>query len=357
MNKRAGNRFGRSLMGCAFVCLSFVGLCSSASAAEFSAGYTRLPSDSLVAFVQKNYFSRGRQAKEMIRELYSRASKGGDRHLLAQCIYWDVLAEYSQSNGHSRYASGIDSLLQDPAMMRDAANRLLLNYAKAITELSSGNFTVAFRYALEAHRLAEEIGDSQMFAETAVTLGNISPYFYDYDQSRRYYDIAFNLLDTNSLAWYRLQINYSRLLFIEEKYDAAAAFIRSPMAALQGKEGHKDLLAVAWLNLGSYQAALDRRDSAYFCYNESLKLLSEDGNNNIRVLLYENIGNYFRYRKEYAQARSYYDKACSISLMDSNLSSYASLAYEISVLFSEQGMPDSSYHYLMKYNQLIYRVQ
>ncbi len=109
--------------------------------------------------------------------------------------------------------------------------------------------------------------------------------------------------------------------------------------------------------MGSYYAALNQRDSAYRCYQESLSFLREGGNKNLRALLYENIGNYFRYKKDYAQARDYYRNAQKIALADSNLSSYASIAYELSRLFSEQGMLDSSYYYLTEYNALIHRVQ
>lgn len=351
--KGLGCRIARSILwGLAF-CMAF--LAPLPVAADMD--YTRVPSDTLVAFVRQNYFSRGRQTEEMIRELYSRAQATGDYHLLAQCVYLDALAEYSQSNGRSKFATRIDSLLLEPQMTRDAGNRLLLNYAKALTELSSGNFMVAFRYALEAHRLAEETQDRKLLAQTAITLGNLGPYIYDYDQSHRYYQYATKLLDTNSLDWHRLQINYSRLLFLEEKYDSAIALLREPIEALQGQGGDEGLLAVAWLNMGSYHAALNRRDSAYACYQKSLSFLGEDGNKNLRVLLYENIGNYFRYRKEYAQARSEYQKARQIALADSNFSSYASIAYELSVLYSEQGMLDSSYYYLNEYNQLVYRVQ
>lgn len=327
------------------------------SLCEAAPDYSRIPSDTLVAFVQRNYFSHGQQTEEAIRELYSRAQYTGDYHLLAQCVYLDALAEYSQSNGHSKFATRIDSLLLEPQMTRETDNRLLLNYAKALTELSSGNFMVAFRYALEAHRLAEETQDRKLLAQTAITLGNLGPYIYDYDQSHRYYQYAIKLLDTNSLDWHRLQINYSRLLFLEEKYDSAIALLRKPIEFLREQGGDEGLLAVAWLNMGSYLAALDQRDSAYRCYQESLNLLGEGGNKNLRVLLYENIGNYFRYKKDYAQARDYYRNAQQTALADSNLSSYASIAYELSVLFSEQGMLDSSYHYLNEYNQLVYRVQ
>lgn len=327
------------------------------SLCEAAPDYSRIPSDTLVAFVQRNYFSHGQQTEEAIRELYSRAQYTGDYHLLAQCVYLDALAEYSQSNGHSKFATRIDSLLLEPQMTRETDNRLLLNYAKALTELSSGNFMVAFRYALEAHRLAEETQDRKLLAQTAITLGNLGPYIYDYDQSHRYYQYATKLLDTNSLDWHRLQINYSRLLFLEEKYDSAIALLRKPIEFLREQGGDEGLLAVAWLNMGSYLAALDQRDSAYRCYQESLNLLGEGGNKNLRVLLYENIGNYFRYKKDYAQARDYYRNAQQTALADSNLSSYASIAYELSVLFSEQGMLDSSYHYLNEYNQLVYRVQ
>lgn len=348
-----GCRTMRSILwGLAF-CTAFLSLMPVTAATD----YTRIPSDTLVAFVRQNYFSRGQQTEEMIRELYSRAQSTGDYHLLAQCVYLDALTEYSQSNGHSRFATRIDSLLVEPEMMRDARNRLLLIYAKALTELSSGNFMVAFRYALDAHHLAEETGDAKLLVETAITLGNISPYVYDYDQSRRYYELAMTRLDTGTLDWYRLQINYSRLLFLEEKYDSAIALLHKPIEALRRQGGDEGLLAVAWLNMGSYHSALNHRDSAYDCYKESLNLLQEGGNKNLRGILYANIGNYFRYKKDYAQARDYYDNARQIAVADSNLSLYASIAYDLSVFFSEQGMLDSSYHYLAEYNQLVYRQQ
>ncbi len=226
----------RILRGLAF-CTVFL----TSMRAPAAVDYTRVPSDTLVTFVRQNYFSRGGQTEEMIRELYSRAWATGNTHLLAQCFYLDALAEYSQSNGRGRFATRIDSLLLDPQMMRDAGNRLLLNYAKALTELSSGNFTVAFRYALDAHHLAEEIGDVRLLVETAITLGNISPYIYDYDQSHRYYQLALGYLEPNTLNWYRLQINYSRLLFLEEQYDSAITLLRKPIASLQKQGGDEGL--------------------------------------------------------------------------------------------------------------------
>lgn len=325
--------------------------------AQQASDWKQLPSDSLVAFVEKNYFSRGKITKEIIGELYSRASSTENFHLLSQCVYLDALTEYSQSYGHSQFASRIDSLLRVPAITKDAGNLLLLNYAKALTELSHGNFTVSFRYALEAHRLAEQTSDHKMFVGTAITLGNISPYVYDYEQSRHYYRLALENIEPNSIRWHRVRINYSRLLFMEEKYDSAIEVLRQPIEVLQQADEDPGLLVVAWLNMGSYYAALEQRDSAYACYRRSLSLLPEDGNKNMRVLLYENMGNYFRYRKDYRQAASYYREARRIALADSNLAQYASLAYELFVMFAERDMLDSSYHYLMEYNQLSYRVQ
>ena len=346
---------------CLLSVLWITGVFSGTALAQIPAGavteYTRVSSDTLVLFVQQNYFNRGNQTAQIIKELYSRAQTTGNFRLLAQCVYLDALTEYSQSNGHSRFASRIDSLLQEPPMVQDATNRLLLSYAKALTQLSSGNFTMAFRYMLDANHLAEEIKDTPLFVETAISLGNISPYLYEYEQSRYYYQLALRHLEPGSLEWYRVQINYSRLLFVEEKYDSAIAVLHCPINDLQRKDNDYGLLAVAWLNMGSYYTALEQRDSAYACYKRSLELLREDGNKNLRVLLYENIGNYFRYKKAYAQASSYYQDARRIALEDSNLSSYASLAYELSILFARQDMLDSSYFYLMEYNQLNYRVQ
>ena len=315
-----------------------------------------LPTDTLIARIQKNYFNHGDYAALLVRELYHRAQVEQNQDLLAKSIYWDALTEYSQRNNRSRLSHKIDSLLHVTAMVQNPHNRLLLNYAKALSELAYGNFATAFRHALEAHRLAATCHDNNLFAETASTLGNICPYIQDYELSRHYYQLALDHTDKNSPLHHRIQINYSRLLFLEKKYDSAIDGLLQLLPLLR-QSNESGQLVVCHLNLGSYYSALEQRDSAYVHYIRGLALIPEGGNRNLQELLYGNIGNYFRYKKDYKQALDYYRKAQQIALADSNISAYAGLAYELSVLFAQQGSSDSSYYYLSQYNNLIDRIQ
>ncbi|MDE5605985.1 MAG: LuxR C-terminal-related transcriptional regulator [Bacteroidales bacterium] len=341
-----------------FLCLSLRAVAQPAIPTAHQTGspaIAALPTDSLVISIQKNYFNHGDYAAELVRELYRRAEAEQNPDLLAVCIYWDALTEYSQRNDRSNLSVKIDSLLDRPDMVRNPHNVLLLNYAKALSELAYGDFAAAFRHALDAHHMAIACNDSVLFAETASTLGNIGPYIQDYELSRHYYRLALEHTQSPHRQW-RIRINYSRLLFLEEKYDSAISELQQVIPAIQ-QSGDSGLLAVCHLNLGSYYSAMEQRDSAYLHYTTSLDLLQNNGNRNLRLLLYENIGNYFRYKKDYAQAQDYYEAARQMALADSNISAYAALAYELSILFARQGLSDSSYYYLSQYNQLISRTQ
>lgn len=340
------------------LCLSLRAVAQPAMPAAHQAGpdLTALPTDSLIASLQKTYFNQGDYAAELVRELYRRAQAEQNPDLLAVSIHWDALTEYSQRNDRSNLSAKIDSLLDRPEMVRNPHNVLLLNYAKAMSELAYGDFAAAFRHALDAHHIAIDCNDSALFAKTAITLGNIGPYIQDYDLSRHYYRLALDNTAENSDQHRRIQINYSRLLFLEEKYDSAISELQQVIPAIR-QSGDSGLLAGCYLNLGSYYSAIEQRDSAYANYTKSLDLLQNSGNRNMRLLLYENIGNYFRYKKDYAQALDYYRQAREMALTDSNMSSYASLAYELSMLYAQQGLSDSSYHYLSQYNNLISRTQ
>lgn len=340
------------------LCLSLRAVAQPAmpAAHQASPDLAALPTDSLIARLQKTYFNQGDYAAELVRELYRRAQAEQNPDLLAVSIHWDALTEYSQRNDRSNLSVKIDSLLDRPEMVRNPHNVLLLNYAKAMSELAYGDFAAAFRHALDAHHIAIDCNDSALFTKTAITLGNIGPYIQDYDLSRHYYRLALDNTAENSDQHRRIQINYSRLLFLEEKYDSAISELQQVIPAIR-QSGDSGLLAGCYLNLGSYYSAIEQRDSAYANYTKSLDLLQNSGNRNMRLLLYENIGNYFRYKKYYAQALDYYRQAREMALTDSNMSSYASLAYELSMLYAQQGLSDSSYHYLSQYNNLISRTQ
>lgn len=312
--------------------------------------------DSLISLVSENYFNQGSYAAGIVQELYKIAYRTKDADLFVQCVYWDALVEYSQHNDQNLLANRIDSLMQIPALTENPHNLLLLNYASALSNLAYGNFPSAFRRALEAYRKAVELDDRRLIVETATTLGNIGPYIQDYELSRYYYQIALQQCPPNTQKSYQIQINYSRLQFLEEKYDSAAMTIQSVLpSVIQAKDS--SMLGVCYLNLGSYIAAQGERDSAYRLYMKGIDVLHNTDNNNVKLILLGNIGNYFRYKENYKEAIRYYSKAREIALEDSNVNMYASIAYELSILFAQQGLTDSSYLYLQEYNSLNSRIQ
>lgn len=312
--------------------------------------------DSLIGLVSDSYFSQGSYAAGLVRELYAIAYRTKDADLFVQSVYWDALVEYSQHNDQNRLASRIDSLMQIPALIENPHNLLLLNYASALSNLAYGNFPASFRRALEAYRRAVELEDRKLVVETATTLGNIGPYIQDYELSRHYYKIALQQCPPGTRKSFQIEINYSRLLFLEEKYDSAAMVVRNVLPDVV-RSNDSSMMGVCYLNLGSYIAALGERDSAYRLYMEGLGVLQNTDNNNVKLVLLGNIGNYFRYKGNYEEAARYYSRARKIALDDSNMNIYASIAYELSVMFAQQGLTDSSYVYLQEYSSLDSRIQ
>ena len=315
-----------------------------------------LPSDSLIALIQTHYFNQGQLSRKLLSVLYQRAKTSGSPDLLVWAVYLDALTEYTQHADEGELSNRIDSLLQSPGINRNAAYRTLLTYASALSKLSNGHYPEAFRDAMEAYRGALEINDTQILFNTANTLGNIGPYIQDYALSGYYYEEARKYAKNGSLEWCRLMLNQSRLLYLENDFDGALRLIHQIIPYLDSL-GQNGIKATAYLNMGSYWVGKGERDSGYAWYMRSMEQMKNLDNNNIRLILLGNIGNHFRQKKAYDTALTYYRKARAMALDDGNVGQYASMAYEMSILFTETGQPDSAYHYLSEYNELISRIQ
>lgn len=313
--------------------------------------------DSLLRLIQNHYLNDGSYSKELTDALSTLSEEHPeDKTLLAKSIYWKTLVSYSHSSNDAQLDKQIDSLLGLSDFQKDRYSLMLLTHASALAKMTHGNFPEAFRNALEAHRLALELKDSSFTHQTALMLGNIGPYIQDYEISRHYYDIAEQYMADNPQEKFKLYLNRSRLLFLLGEYDSAINLLSNQMASYRDTSS-RSLLAVANLNLGSYLSALERKDSAVRHYRTALELMKGVDNKNFLLAIYGNIGNYYRYQERYDSAMFYYRKARNMAKEDNNLDQYASLAYEMSLLFTTVNQNDSAYIYLKEYNELTDRIQ
>ncbi|MDE7149499.1 MAG: hypothetical protein K2O01_03705 [Bacteroidales bacterium] len=81
---------------------------------------------------------------------------------------------------------------------------------------------------------------------------------YAAELSRHYYRLALDHAAENTPERHRIQVNYSRLLFLEEKYDSAIDELQQLIPDIR-QNGNNGLLPICHLNLGSYYSALEQR--------------------------------------------------------------------------------------------------
>ena len=324
----------------------------------FSSGncQTKQEADSIMEFIQNNFYSQGEKSKESLAALYRISREQGDYDLLAEAIYWDALIEYAQSNSETAMVTRIDSLLQLPQIASSPYRKMLLNHSLSMANIARGDFPEAFRNAHQAYLLAREGKDSSMIAITASSLGNIGQYLQDYKLSDFYYQTAIRFLRPGSANMDRILINRSRLKFLQQDWDSAILLLNAAMPGLRaGKDS--STLAIAYINQGSYYTGKGKSDSAFLFYRIANRLADQIANNNIRLTLYGNLGNYYRDGGRYDSALSFYREARKTALEDSNISQYAQMAYEMSLLFTANQHPDSAYAYLNEYNTYLARIQ
>lgn len=311
--------------------------------------------DSLIQTIEENYLSQGTHCKVLLEELHRIALEEKSTELLVQSIYLGTLTEYSQYSNQSQWAHAIDSLLHTPEIMENDNQRMLLLYASSLDKLSKGEYMEAFRVGMQAYDIAVETNNRNMIYKTAVTLGNIGPYFQNYRLSENFYRIAKDYVDGDKLNQDKLTVNSSRLQYTLGNYDSAIYLIHKVIDH-EAMEYDSGFMTLCLINLGSYYKAAGIDDSSMNCYQRALQWIENVDNSNIRGVLFANIGNHHRDIGQYDTAMMYYEKAKELCLRENNLSQYANIAYNISIMYNSIGQPDSAFAYLKEYNNLTAKI-
>lgn len=269
----------------------------------------------LIKTIKKNYLSKGTQSKVLLEELHRIALEKKSTELLVQSIYLGTLTEYSQYSNESQWAHAIDSLLQTPGIMGNDNQRMLLLYASSLDKLSKGEYMESFRIGMQAYDIAVETQNRNMIYKTAITLGNIGPYFQNYRLSENFYRIAKEYVDGDTVNLNKLTVNFSRLQYTLGNYDSAIYLIRK---VIDSKSVAYDsgFMTLCLINLGSYYKAAGIDDSSMNCYRKALHWIENVDNSNIRCVLFANIGNHHRDIGQYDTARMYYAKAKELCLKE-----------------------------------------
>lgn len=322
---------------------------------EYLSTHPMQRTDSLIATIEKDYLSKGNQCKILLEKLHHIAIQEKSSDLLVQSIYLGSLTEYSQYSNQSKWAQAIDSLLHVPEIMENDNQRMLLLYASSLDKLSKGEYMDAFRVGMQAYDIAVETNNRNMIYKTAVTLGNIGPYFQNYRLSENFYRIAKDYVDGDKLNQDKLTVNSSRLQYTLGNYDSAIYLIHKVIDH-EAMEYDSGFMTLCLINLGSYYKAAGIDDSSMNCYQRALQWIENVDNSNIRGVLFANIGNHHRDIGQYDTAMMYYEKAKELCLRENNLSQYANIAYNISIMYNSIGQPDSAFAYLKEYNNLTAKI-
>ncbi|MES2837108.1 MAG: SpoIIE family protein phosphatase [Bacteroidota bacterium] len=107
--------------------------------------------------------------------------------------------------------------------------------------------------------------------------------------------------------------NIGNLFKLQQKYDVALQYLYKSLS--QKKElGDKKGMAKSYINIGGVYQKLhnSKIDSAYLSYIEAEKILTELNDEKGLALVYNNLGIFFDYKKNYAKALQYYLKSSTI---------------------------------------------
>lgn len=313
--------------------------------------------DSIAELIDKYYFSRGTLAEELVDELFCMAEANPERiDILVEAIYWEALVEYSQRTSEPAPISKIDSLLQQVTIKENLYETARLTYSRALANMAHGNYPEAFQDAINALELFNQTDDKRMITKTLITLGNICPYIQNYDLGESYYDRAEKMVSKHDADYYRIKVNRSRIPYFKGRQKEAVQALAEIIPEII-QVGDTALLIATHINLGSYYTAVEEREKAFENYIKAMELMEHIDNNNLLLLLNHNIGNYYRYHvRDYDTAYHYYLKTKELAIRDKNLERLSSVVYELSGLFLDMEQPDSAYHYLTEYNDMIHRL-
>lgn len=212
-----------------------------------------------------------------------------------------------------------------------------------------GNTDSAIYYGTKSLTLANKMGDSATLAKIHSDLAGF------YITQDNYYEALNHLQKAEN---YEAPGNHFNMAILNIRKGVAYAETENAekarsayMTALahNAKQNRHNLEPAIYNNLGRvYEMTLHELDSALYYYGKALRISKEAGQIHNVTMFHVNIGNIYLTRKEYAKARSYYNRVYKSSVIESMPKTHTAALVNLGLSNFELGNLDTARYYATK---------
>lgn len=190
--------------------------------------------------------------------------------------------------------------------------KFYMNYTFVLNQL--GFFDSSLAMNLESVRLARQLDDKLTLGKTLFNTGSSYRLKEEYEQAVKYYEEGRVLMEPynnpaiNAQACDILQNLYTGM----KQYRRALEYGRQAVQGL-GKTGNLTMLGTAYNNLGLNYTNLRMFDSANYCFNRSLSIARDIGDQNMEATQYLNLGDILIQQERIADIKPLMEKALRLT--------------------------------------------
>jgi tetratricopeptide (TPR) repeat protein len=306
--------------------------------------------DSIARLIDKYYFLRKTLSHRWVEELYQMADKYPDIPLIrAKAILYETSVIYAQGEYDETLTTRIDSLLI--LYEKHSLPYTMLLYSNVLANMSEGNYSEAFQYAIKMIEKVETIDDKQLLFKIFNLMGTLYSYIQNYNGAESYYERAAEYVSPEQIEYDQLYNNKYRILFLKGEIQTAVQAFERMIPVLEAKQDTASLITF-YLNLGACYSVNQEINKAFQCFRASMELANTIDNDKFKTAIYQNLGNCHYSIKDYKRSFQYLSKAKELAHKNNNLEQLSYVLHSLSTLFDEQNKIDSAYYYLRKYEIL-----
>ncbi|MDR0682596.1 MAG: tetratricopeptide repeat protein [Dysgonamonadaceae bacterium] len=306
--------------------------------------------DSIAQLIDKHYFLQKAKSHQWVEELYQIADEYPDVPLIrAKAILYETSVIYAQGEYDKTLTMRIDSLLA--LYEKHSLLYTILLYSNALANISEGNYSEAFQYAVKMIERIEIIDDKKLLFKIFNLMGTLYSYIQNYNEAESYYERAAEYVSSEQIEYDQLCNNKYRILFLRGEIQQAIQLFERMIPVLEAKQDTTSLITFH-LNLGACYSVNQEIDKAFQCFHTSMELVHTIDNDKFKTAIYQNLGNYYYSIKNYKKSFQYLLKAKELARKNNNLEQLTYVLHSFSTLFDEQNEIDSAYYYLREYEML-----
>jgi tetratricopeptide (TPR) repeat protein/DNA-binding CsgD family transcriptional regulator len=269
--------------------------------------------------------------------------------LSTKAIFYETSVLYAQGEYDTTLITRIDSLFK--LYGNQSLEEVILLYSSALANMSEGNYSEAFQYAVRVIGKIEKINDRQLLFKVFNLMGTLYSYIQNYSMAEAYYERATEFVSPEQTEYYQLCNNKYRILLFLGKIEQAIQSFEQMIPLLEAKKDTASLITFN-LNLGACYSENQEINKAYQCYLTSLELVKKIDNDKFKTAIYQNLGNYYYFIKDYEKSFQYLSEAKKLASENKNWEQLIYVLYSLSTIFDEQNKIDNAYLYLKEYEIL-----